>query len=58
MVRVFFLTFMVRKNQMPIYILEQTLKTVKDSTICGLLGLNPNALWDDTGLIKLLKDRG
>jgi N-formylglutamate amidohydrolase len=30
----------------------------KGSTICGLLELNPNALWDDTGLIKLLQDRG
>ena len=28
------------------------------STICGLLELNPNALWDDTGLIKLLQDKG
>ena len=33
-------------------------KNCEGSTICGLLGLNPNALWDDTGLIKLLKDRG
>jgi N-formylglutamate amidohydrolase len=29
------------------------------STICGLLKLNPKALWDnDTGLIKLLQDKG
>ena len=27
------------------------------STISGLLNLNPNALWDSTGLIKLLKDK-
>jgi N-formylglutamate amidohydrolase len=29
------------------------------NTICGLLQINPNALWDDnTGLIKLLQDKG
>jgi hypothetical protein len=34
-------------------------KNSEGSTICGLLELNPNTLWDDdTGLIKLLKDRG
>jgi hypothetical protein len=29
-----------------------------ESTICGLLKRNPKALWDDTGLLKLLQDRG
>lgn len=33
-------------------------KNPEGSTICGLLTLNPKALWDDTGLIKLLQDRG
>ena len=33
-------------------------KNPEGSTICGLLELNDKALWDDTGLIKLLKDRG
>lgn len=33
-------------------------KNPEGSTICGLLTLNPDALWDETGLIKLLKDRG
>ena len=28
------------------------------NSICGLLKLNPNALWDNTGLIKLLQDKG
>jgi N-formylglutamate amidohydrolase len=28
------------------------------STICGLLERNPKALWDDNGLLKLLKERG
>lgn len=29
-----------------------------ESTICGLLKRNPKALWDDTGLLKLLQDKG
>ena len=28
------------------------------STICELLRHNPRALWDETGLLKLLKDKG
>ena len=28
------------------------------STICGLLERNPKALWDDSGLLKLLQVRG
>jgi len=28
------------------------------STICGLMERNPNALWDDNGLVKLLQERG
>lgn len=32
-------------------------KKTKNS-ICRLLKLNPNALWDKTGLIKLLQDKG
>jgi N-formylglutamate amidohydrolase len=27
-------------------------------TICGLMEVNPKALWDNTGLIKLLQDKG
>ena len=29
-----------------------------ESTICGLLKRNPKALWDDTGLLRLLQNKG
>ena len=43
---------------MPTSILELTGTNPTGSTIWGLLERNPNALWDDNGLVKLLQERG